>query len=792
MKRVILIVFMVLGSLLCRAEGVVPQKKSTLPRYNYHYTSQDSLALIKMNSRMAEVRRKEHRPTVALVLSGGGAKGFAYVGAIKLIQEKGIPVDMVVGCSMGGLIGGLYAMGYSMEELESMLPLLNWTEIMTDNIPRETLSYAQKKYKDTYNLSLPFYKAPVLSVAASEGDVSSIFGSLPSGYSHGYNVMNLFSALSVGYEGNLDFFDMEVPYSTVALDIMTSRLKVFHNGDIRTAMRSTMSIPGVFTPVKMDNMVLIDGGFMDNFPVSLAKDMGADMVIAIDVGSKSMASAANVNNLVDVMMQYMNSTDREAYTLNRNLVDFYCNPDVYKYGPLSFSDANIRDIIEIGYNSIKKQEAELDSLALVIQGRNKTLKPVERSKRAVNLFTTPVTFGEIVLNGIDSNERQIVEDRIGMSELMGKIREPMSKADIDKIITALMSLDTFETVTYEVVGSEEPYTLVINCVKGPIHHLGAAVRFDTEEVVSVGLHLGLNYHKLKGSKLDFAAKVSMNPSIEARYSLTLPDFPTINASLSGRYTNADVFANNENLLGFTYLGTNLKVYLSDINLSVFDFQLGFRNSYYDIKKYLSSTTTSSEIPREVHLFAPFAKLFYNTQDDRYFPHKGMVASFTYNWNIATLPGQSNNYHTLYLELGGVVNIADNIDLIPSFYNRFIIGTNPVILDVNTIGGRLAGRYVPQQIPFMGINTIVAQDMLLTVGSLEARISPHKDVYLSAVTSVARSASDFNTFFYNSSPAIWGAGVELGYDSIIGPCVFNVHWNSFDRRVGVYLGLGYAF
>lgn len=781
-RKFISVIVLTLG---VAASLAADEARSKLPRYNYHYTREDSLALSKINARMDTLRSTYGRPTVGLVLSGGGAKGFAYVGAIKYLEEKGVPVDLVVGTSIGGLMGGLYAMGYPMAELEEVLPQLGWMAIMTDKVARNTLSFAQKDYIDTYNISMPFYSAPSLSAKQEETDLRRILGSLPAGYSHGYNVMNLFSALSVGYEDDIDFFDMEVPYATVALDVMTNHLKVFHEGNIKTAMRSTMSIPGIFTPMKIGDKVLVDGGFMDNFPLSLAKDMGADYIIALDVSSQTVTTAKDVENLVDVLMAYMNSVDREAYHKNRALADFYCNPDVYEYDMLSFNDEAIEDLIQIGYEAMESQEAELDSLMNIISG---PINP--RTKRAVNLFRTPIHVGEIQLRGISDRDLKEVQKRIGYTEILQYLDEPLSKYEIDKIIAKLVSLDTFETVNYSIQGDHEPYTLVIDCVQGPIHHLGASVRFDTEEVVSAGLHIGLNYHRLTGHKFDLYTKVSMNPSAQVKYSYDFANFPTINLSGSLRYTNADVLANNNNLLSFTYTGASAKLYLSDINLSVFDFKAGVKDTSYWIRKYLSSTSNINQIPTRVSVFAPFAELYYNTTDDKYFPHEGMVASMKYDWSIPTY-GYEENYHTVYLELRKVYQLRDRLALIPSFYSRFQMGAAPVTLDMNIVGGNIAGRYVPQQIPFMGINTVVAHDRLLSVAGIQARYQPFKDVYFSAVTNYARSASSFKNFG-QSTADLWGVGVEAAYDSLFGPAVFNIHWNSYDKRVGIYLGIGYTF
>ena len=273
-------------------------------------TAADTLAMEEIRARMAEIRKQ--RPTVALVLSGGGAKGAAHVGVLRYLESIDMPIDMVLGTSMGGLVGGLYALGYGVEELDSLIRNMDWSYALSDRVPREYISYAETKYREKYLLSFPFFyrrqdymerKADEMRFAdtkrheafsigadaptgASDLIKDNLLGSLPSGYIYGQNVSNIFSSLSVGYQDSLCFNDLPVPFACVSTDLVSGTAKIWHNGKINVALRSTMSIPGVFAPVKMDGMVLVDGGMRDNYPTGLAREMGADIVIGVDLSSR--------------------------------------------------------------------------------------------------------------------------------------------------------------------------------------------------------------------------------------------------------------------------------------------------------------------------------------------------------------------------------------------------------------------------------------------------------------------------------------------------------------------------
>ncbi|MBR4814588.1 MAG: patatin-like phospholipase family protein, partial [Paludibacteraceae bacterium] len=226
------------------------QKKYELVNISYDPNS-DSVFFANMQKKMAEIRKS--RPTVALVLAGGGAKGASHIGVLKYLEEKGIPIDFVAGTSMGGLMGGLYAMGYSATEIDSIVRSIDWNVMMSDNIPMDFYTYTRKMYKGTYVLDIPFTKMDFKK-------------SLPSGILYGLNVYNMLSALSVGYQQKMSFLDLPTPYCCVATEIVSQKEKHWTEGSMVDAMRSTMSIPGYFMPVRVDSMILSDGGTKNNFP----------------------------------------------------------------------------------------------------------------------------------------------------------------------------------------------------------------------------------------------------------------------------------------------------------------------------------------------------------------------------------------------------------------------------------------------------------------------------------------------------------------------------------------------
>jgi NTE family protein len=231
----------------------------------------DEAVFALMRARCDSIRRAAHRPTVALVLSGGGAKGAAHIGVLRYLEEQKIPIDMVLGTSIGGLVGSLYALGYPAAQLDSIMRNIDWTTALTDNVDQKYVPFNAKRRRHTYALSIPFHyrkkdfiekigdgvrysasKSDVRLSASPDDDLSARHTSglgllgLPSGLAYGLNVNNIISSLTVGYQDSTSFLKLPLPYVCVAPDLVSCKAKYWTSGPLNTAMRSTMSIPVLF------------------------------------------------------------------------------------------------------------------------------------------------------------------------------------------------------------------------------------------------------------------------------------------------------------------------------------------------------------------------------------------------------------------------------------------------------------------------------------------------------------------------------------------------------------------
>ncbi|MBQ6689771.1 MAG: patatin-like phospholipase family protein [Bacteroidales bacterium] len=765
----------------------------------------DSLAVMQMRERMEQIRK--YRPTVALVLSGGGAKGAAHIGVIKYIESLGIPVDMVLGTSMGGLIGGLYALGYTTEEMDSLVRNMDWKWIFSDNLSREYISYTDVRYKEKYLLSIPFYyekdyykmkladdyrfddihKHEILHIGADNESGTDLLknnfiGSLPSGYIYGQNVSNMISSLTIGYQDSISFRNLPVPFACVAADMVSGKAKIWHGGKINDAMRSTMSIPGIFTPVRVDGMVLVDGGLRDNYPTALARDMGADIIIGVDL-SQARRSYVQVNNIGDILGQGIDMLSREVFDRNVDIPDVKIRPDLKEYNMMSFNPVAIDTIIARGYMAAASKDSLLREVAAKTVGKYS----VVHKPKAYDFHADSLVIADVDIHGVLPREKALLMDRLKL-----KFGQKISRNDLDHIVAQIYGTQAYDVVTYELLGSEEPFKLVLNCKKGPVHQFGLGVRADTEEIVSVLLNLGLNAHRLSGHTFNFTGKISANPYLELDWSYDVPKIPTVNASLSVRWTDMDVLNFNENHLNLSFLNATQEVYMSNIKWKRFDIKAGLRNDIFNIRNIMSAEILGDYDFSQ--LSNDFVSLFMDartyTFDDGYFPRKGVSAGLSYAWTFAGFPHDFNNFHTVQVDAKCVLGFGEVFAFIPSVNARFLMGKDIPVAYFNAVGGSLAGRYVDQQLPFMGITRLSAMKNILTLFRTDFRFRLDKNHYLTAVVNYARDCDRFKD--YTVGLGYFGAGLEYSFDTIFGPLSANVHWSNLTKKFGVYLSAGYNF
>ena len=806
MKKIILL----LSALLLAGAPVVAQSVKEPESSSFGLDEKDAAAVRKIRYRMAQIRKS--RPTVALVLSGGGAKGAATVGVLKYLEQYDLPVDMVVGTSIGGLVGGMYALGYKADYLDSLFRNMDWGVALSDEVDKSYIPYSRIRYKEKYLLSFPFYykqddyknfirgdmpfaagRSRELHLGAEEGeDISSLargnlMGSLPSGFVFGQNVNQIITSRTVGYSDSTDFFKMPIPFACVATDMASGRAKIWHEGSLNLALRSTMSIPGLFAPVRTGGMVLVDGGMRNNFPVNIARQMGADIIIGIDL-SDSAPGADEIQNLGDILMSTMNLFDDDAFNLNVRNVDVHIHPNLKGYNMLSFNRTAVDTMYARGYKAAQEMKPQLDA----VRHRLGKARFRYNAPPAVDLGQAPVIIEDIDIVGVTEKEAEYLRSKMYIKP--GSI---VDKKLIEQEIAAIFGKGSYDYVTYELRGKKEPYRLRILCKRGPMHQIGFGARIDSQDIVSLLLNVGLNTNAMQGHSLDLTARISLNPYLDVRYSYNAPKFSTFNVRATLQYSGSTTFlAGQKDYVNLAMLQSAQELFFSNMHWSSFDVKVGLRNQLTTLYNIATSSESGIDYTYRSSQVLNYPGFFADgrieTLDNGYFPTRGISAGIRGELTSDILFAGASSA-TLYGIVGmdGMFPFSfGRLSFIPQLNARLVFGNNPAAPITNILGGDMRGRYLEQQIPFVGLNDMAIMRNHLLVGRLDARYKLFKNQYVSLMGNVAYDFSSFKTI--GEGRLFTGVGLGYAYDSIAGPLKAQVHWSSVTKRVGLYLSFGYNF
>ncbi len=376
------------------------------------------------------------QPKIGLALSGGGARGAAHVGVLKALEELGVEVDYIAGTSMGAIVGGLYASGYSANEIEEILIETDWKKAMSDRAARRDRTMRKKELEAQF--LIPY------RIGFNKGKIQ-----LPLGAIEGQHLDQLFHDLLLPVVGVHDFNQLPIPFRAIATDLVSGDVVVLSHGSLPDALRASMSVPGVFAPVRIDEKILVDGGMSNNLPVDVVRQMGADVVIAVDI-SAPLLKEEQLTSMISVSEQLTNFLTRrnaDAQIESLDPQDFLIVPDLGKFSSANFQQAS--DVVPIGYEATLLQT---DRLAELSGPHSQEPGRMALGKAA------PYT-----VQFIEIDNSSVLNDELIRSRLAVEIGQPLDLETLNDSVDMIYSLDVFESVTYDFVTDEQGREgLVIN------------------------------------------------------------------------------------------------------------------------------------------------------------------------------------------------------------------------------------------------------------------------------------------------------------------------------------------
>lgn len=447
------------------------------------------LGLMPMPASGDESAREAHRPRIGLVLAGGGARGIGHVGVIRVLEELNIQVDCVAGTSMGSIVGGLYAAGYNSAEMLEWLEECDWDRMLSDSLPRQQRGFRAKEEE----LDTPRW---------IELGVGSTGLKVPNAFISGQNLLVALREKTAFVGERASFDSLPVPYRAVATDVETGAMVVLDRGTLASAMRASMAVPGVFAPYALDGRTLIDGFASRNLPVSVVREMGVDIVIAVDVRAEllkaeALTSPVTMAGQLLAILSQRDTLDQIA-TLGGN--DVLVRLKLPGYGAASFRDAV--EIARLGYKEAQTFRTALQPLGLP----RESYLAREHARRS--LRRDQPLIAAIEVEGAGRVDVEAVRQRLGI--------RPGEKLDLERLRAGLgriHDLGYFKSVDHRVVSRAEGDVLVIAVEPKPwgpnLALLGLNVGSDLDGTSELNVRASLRFTQLNRRGAELAVRTSV-------------------------------------------------------------------------------------------------------------------------------------------------------------------------------------------------------------------------------------------------------------------------------------------
>lgn len=674
----------------------------------------------------------KHRPKIGVVLAGGGAKGVAHVAALKAIEDAGIPIDIVVGTSIGSIIGGLYCTGYSPDTMKQIIGGTDWVKMISDNPDFDGSTLSGKKDNENYQLR---FKVDPLFRKSSTGKGGIIQGS---------NVITFFQSLTTSLPDSLDFSDMPVPFACVGTEAVSGKCKVFTSGNLPLSMRASMAIPSVFTPVTIDSIVYVDGGVVDNFPVDIARQLGADIVIGVDL-KVNTTNEELTNSAIDLLMNCIDFYSKERYQENVKDADIYIPIDVTGYSAASFGAAALDTLMNRGeyYSSLKK--AELDSLAATLH--------LEEPPTRIRI-----------------GEYSFANTKDG-----GSSWEESATASL-----------------YEANGGSLSSSI----------NLGG--RIDDREYASILAKLNLVVSQKHGSLLQVRARIGQRLELKTDYSLKT--FGSQRMGFNWKIQRYDIEMNNKGVkhLDFNMVHNKFNLYFTQEWHKV-KYTFGLNYNIFHDSDILSDLEFSDVISEAVktnrsfteNYFSYYIESEYNSFNRQYFPTKGekivigadLITDNLYQYNSKTpFPIFSASWQS-------AISFTSRLTCIPHLTGRAILTkdlSDKPIACYNMIGGLFTDMHFVQQDVFAGVSEL---EMLLVkgyaIGGLTFQHNLLKNHYIVATADVMSHTNSFQDVFKSES-LNWGVEASYNIRTSIGPLSIKGFYSNLSDKFRISVNAGYYF
>lgn len=708
----------------------------------------------------------DHRPKIGLVLSGGGAKGLAHIGAIKVLEEAGIKPDYIAGTSMGSIVGALYAIGYSPGQIEAIARSINWNELLNDEVLRRNISIEEKDEDGKYVAQFRIRNGKVV---------------LPRGLINGYKISLLLSTLTWSVHTINNFNRFPIPFRCIATDIETIEPVVLTEGFLPDALRASMAIPSIFTPVELNGRLLVDGGVVRNLPAQDVKEMGADIIIGIDV-TADLKKKDEINSAFEILDQASTYPIAISNARQRKLCDILISPEVKNYTSFSFSATDT--LIRLGEAAARKQWDKLVQLADSLQ------RWPEKKTVPVN----PRQFTAILVRNIDVEGLQKVSNHVVYGNLGFHEGDSVTLHMLRQGIERIYGTQFFQNVTYMILPDSSGNRLVIRVKEQEFNFVKFSFNYNNDFKSAVLLNATYRNVLGEGSRMLGDLRLSENPSVKLHYTVHTRWRPNIGFSQMFVYNIFDAPY-------YSPIGEKITTFNYRHLFSETEFRSVFSNSLMagagiTVQQQVTNARYDpfDSLNVKIRSWKLTGRVLYDNLDVSVFPRMGGHAELRLEHYFGIDSKEDNNHLSTNFWTASFSS-ERLISVYPRF--SFLAGITAGITEAQTIdpihyfylGGE--NPYEPRMFSFPGMPLMGASGANLFALKFGIQAEPWRDVFLFLRMGATELKPQINELWKNPDFK-YGIETGAGTRTIIGPVYLLIGSNTITRKMESRLNIGFRF
>lgn len=719
------------------------------------------------------------QPRIGLTLSGGGAKGLAHIGILEAIDSAGLRIDCITGTSMGSIVGSLYAAGYSGKDIEKIARELDWNVLFSGKPSMRTVNIDEKTEFDNYAVELPIQKGKI-----------KILG----GIIEGQELWLKFQELFLPIYDTKDFSRFSIPFRCIATDIATGKPVVLDQGELVTAIRASMAIPSVFTPIDYKGTKLVDGGVVRNFPVRDVKDMGAQYVIGVNL-SQGLAPASKLNSVLDILYQIGFYKDADDFDHEKKLCNVLIEPPLSDYSAASFGSA--QNIIEIGKETGKKYYPVFKRLADSLRAIYPNYKPISNRLPVVK----EVVVDSITISGLEHTTNRSFKNRLALQP--GKAYDGIA---VGNAIRRVYGSRNYNRVAYEWHPSSQKghATLAFNVLERPQVHAKAGIHYHTFS--DVALIMGGEIKNFVFDRSKATAKINVSENFRVLFEhnqlFGKKDNNNLIGSLYHETFRFPIYQNFEQQYLYRSRTTNFDVRVQ--RTFGFSSAIGVGTS---IENFRLKPRIAADEGVEAENTYLESYLFYrhNTLNKRSFSTRGWRIEgrlgLVYNQQPSPYKIQSNGglveadttlglYTRVHAKAENFIPLAPRVTLLTQLNIAVNFNSPSAYINFWNVGG--INDFVRNQVPFAGLPEYTVNTHSVGVFMLGLQYQISRSLYSTVRLNTAMF--DFVDMENDLSAAAFlsGGALSIGYDSGIGPLSVSAMYSAESNNVYGYVNIGFPF